>query len=290
MALCLRYKKASKIGAGYFASVFLAVDEEDMHKKVAIKVIDKASFARFQTWSGTDLSVSSEATIMRRIQHMNIMQLLDSFEDAMELHLVLNYCEGGNLMEHILQQGPFVEYLGGRVFVQLIAAMQYLHGMTVVHRDLKPENILLSTGVREVLVVQIADFGLAVQFNTERHCCRTFCGTPHYAAPEIILTRTFAESTYGLEVDMWAMGVVLYIILSATPPFDAENGSLEMYECICGGKWEFDADEFSVVTPAGLDMVRRLLEVNSRQRLSARQTSHHSWYILHCTETVQSAQ
>jgi len=162
-----------------------------------------------------------------------------------------------------------------RLFRDLCDAVKYLHTNSIVHRDLKPENILLTTKDRNSMQLKIADFGLA-RSNHQSNDCKTFCGTPHYFAPEVINTFRDHESTeagYGKQADMWSLGVILYIMLSGIPPFEEEG----LYEQILEGKFEFDVREWTVVSKEAKDLVKQLMTVNPKDRLTIDQACRHRW-------------
>merc|ERR1719443_933073 len=185
--------------------------------------------------------------------------------------------EGGDLLQYILEHGAFSEGAARVLFAELAAGVKYLHERNIVHRDLKPENILLTSKDDPAsLHLKIADFGLARK-NMKSRDCRTFCGTPHYFAPEVINTfrdkETFAAG-YGKQADMWSLGVILYIMLSGIPPFE-EDG---LYEQILEGKYEFDVREWTTVSPEAKELVRRLMTVNPKDRLTIEDCLNHRWF------------
>ncbi|CAK0812573.1 unnamed protein product, partial [Prorocentrum cordatum] len=151
--------------------------------------------------------------------------------------------------------------------------------------DLKPDNILVTSRDRATLDLKIADFGLA-RMNMRTRDCRTFCGTPYYYAPELIYTFRAssenaeapgqvgtAEAGYGKQVDMWGMGVILYILLSGAPPFEEEG----LYDQICQGMYEFDAEQWAEVSLAARLLVQQLMTVDPKDRLDVQQTLQHAW-------------
>merc|ERR1712217_66471 len=166
------------------------------------------------------------------------------------------------------------------IAMEIVLAVQYLHEKNIVHRGLKPENILLTSKVVDAMRPKLADFGLA-RMNMKTKDCKTFCGTPHYFAPEVI--HTFQDKDagqpgggYGKQADMWSLGVILYIMLSGIPPFE-EDG---LYEQIVNGRYEFDGSEWDMVSLEAKELVRQLMHVNPKGRLTIQQTLSHKWFSL----------
>lgn len=304
-----RYEILQELGSGNFSKVYCGMDRGNAKNKVAIKKINVEIFEKFRKKRGTRLKINSEEMVMKELMHPNIVQLIDVFESPSEMCLVMELCDGGDLLHNILQFGAFPEDLACKLFKDLIDAIKYLHDREIVHRDLKPENVLLTTHERETTVAKITDFGLAIDLEVGavvsadaraaaaarqqsaptmqslRNAaakCRTFCGTPHYFAPEVIAVRNSEGSagfTYGKEVDMWSMGVILYIILSSVPPFDEEGGEMEdLYKRITGGDWAFDVEEFDQVSDASKDLVSRLMSLKAQDRLTVTQAVQHMWF------------
>ena len=153
--------------------------------------------------------------------------------------------------------------------MDIIRALAYLHENGVVHRDLKPENLLLSE--KQNFVIKLADFGFAGILDKKHKELHDRLGTPGYAAPEILL-----EKDYGTEVDMWSFGVVLYILLCGYTPFDDEDED-EQDQCIVGGIYEFDEEDWGHVSKEAKDLVRKCLTVDQKQRYTAKQVLQHPW-------------
>jgi pSer/pThr/pTyr-binding forkhead associated (FHA) protein len=264
------------LGSGNFSEVRLGVNIEKGDKH-AVKIIDKKKFLQFQSKRESHLSLSSEADVLVALSHSGIVGFDEWFETDAYLYLVMEFLEGGDLLQCILEHGCFTETMARRMFRELCEAVRYLHDKRIVHRDLKPENILLTTRDRESMHVKIADFGLARK-NMASRDCRTFCGTPHNFAPEVI--KTFGDrqagtaSGYGKQADMWSLGVILYIMLSGIPPFEDDG----LYEQILEGKYEFDVREWTTVSPEAKELVRRLMTVNPKDRLTIEQALQHSWF------------
>lgn len=266
-----------KLGSGNFSEVRVGV-QVDTGAKRAVKVIDKKKFLQFQSKRESHLSLTSEANLLLSLSHQGVVGFHDWFETDERLYLVMELLNGGDLLHCILQDGPFTEQQANRLFRQVCEGVQFLHFRHIVHRDLKPENILLDSKDRDVMVLKIADFGLARKGMQSRDC-KTFCGTPHYFAPEVINTHIGRESGaadktgYGKQADMWSLGVVLYVMLSGIPPFDDDG----LYEQILEGKFEFDVDEWETISPEAKELVRQLMTVNPKDRLTIDQALAHPW-------------
>jgi len=264
------------LGSGNFSEVKLGVSVKE-GTKFAMKVIDKKKFTQFQSKRSSKLNLLDEADVLTGLSHKHIVTCQSWFQTEAHLYLVMELVGGGDLLQCILDQGCFTERQARRLFQQLCDAVKYLHEKNMVHRDLKPENILLDSKDRETMVAKIADFGLARQ-NMKSRDCRTFCGTPHYFAPEVINTFKDNESGngkggYDRQADLWSLGVILYILLSGIPPFEEEN----LYENITEAKYEFDASEFSSVSLEAKNLVRSLMKVSPKERLTIWQAVKHPW-------------
>lgn len=172
------------------------------------------------------------------------------------------------------------------MFAQILSAVEYLHSKSIVHRDLKPENILLSRDGR----VKLSDFGLARMLDSAM-ALKTLCGTPQYVAPEIITLGTGGPTSgltgYSHAVDMWSLGVILYIMLSGEPPFDSElNPTMSLYQQIETGTYDFPADLWNPVSPLAKDLLVHLLEVDPEKRFSVQQALTHPWVNGHVSAPV----
>jgi len=266
------------LGSGNFSEVRLGVHVHRGEKR-AVKVIDVKKFLQFQSKRESQLSLSSEAELLTSLHHPGIVRFYEWFQTDVHLYVIMELMEGGDLLQSILEDGHFAELQARQLFGQVCEAVRYLHSKNVVHRDLKPENILLTSRVREETRPKIADFGLARK-NFESKDCKTFCGTPHYFAPEVISTFTERETGhstgYGKTVDMWSLGVILYVLLSGVPPFE-EDG---LYEQILDGRYEFDVREWTTVSPEAKQLVRGLMTVNPKERLTIQQAFEIRWLRL----------
>ncbi|KND04485.1 CAMK/CAMKL/MARK protein kinase [Spizellomyces punctatus DAOM BR117] len=209
------------VGEGNFAKVKLA-----KHKltgvEVAIKVIDKT------TLDEKKLSkLYREVRIMKLLHHPNIVKLYEVIETKSTVFLVMEYASGGELYDYLVVHGKMKEKEARAKFRQILSAVSYCHKKRVIHRDLKAENLLLDAN----LDIKIADFGFSNYYDPESKL-DTFCGSPPYAAPELFQGRRYT----GPEVDIWSLGVILYVLTTGCLPFDGKNLQ-EMRESVCRGKY-----------------------------------------------------
>ena len=212
---------------------------------------------------------------MKLIDHPNIMRLYDVWETSMELFLVLEYVQGGELFEYLCEKGrlPTTEALG--YFQQIISAVDYCHHFNIAHRDLKPENILLDKDHN----IKIADFGMAAwQANKQDGMLYTSCGSPHYAAPEIIN----GEPYNGSPADIWSCGIILYALLSGKLPFDDEDCSALLGKVMVG-KYVMPQG----IDPLAQDLIRKMLITDARKRITMSEIKRHPFYLLQKPKTYE---
>ncbi|XP_072582505.1 serine/threonine-protein kinase DCLK3 [Vulpes vulpes] len=258
-----RYEAGRVLGDGNFA-VVRQCRHRQTRQAYAMKIIDKAKLR------GKEDMVDSEILITRSLSHPNIVQLHEVYETEGEVYLILEYVRGGDLFDAITESVRFAEREAALLLLDLCRALAHLHDQGIVHRDLKPENLLVQRNEDKSTTLKLADFGLA------KHVVRpifTVCGTPTYVAPEIL-----SEKGYGLEVDMWAAGVILYILLCGFPPFRSpERDQDELFNIIQLGHFEFLAPYWDNISDAAKDLVSRLLVVDPKKRYTAHQVLQHPW-------------
>nr|QDO16465.1 serine/threonine-protein kinase Chk2 [Crypthecodinium cohnii]USW07785.1 serine/threonine-protein kinase Chk2 [Crypthecodinium cohnii] len=268
------------LGSGNFSEVRMGLQVKQLGSApYAVKIIDKRRFYQFQSKRVSGLSLQDEAKLLMDMHHPNIINFFSWFETEEKLYIAMEYVAGGDLLQFIMENGAFQEQVARRLFGQITNAVGYLHSRNIVHRDLKPENILLSSKNVDIMEPKLADFGLA-RMNMKTQDCKTFCGTPHYFAPEVIKTfQGAAEGNaggYGKQVDMWSLGVILYIILSGIPPFEEEG----LYEQILAGKYEFDVQEWTKVSAEAKELVAGLMVVDPKLRFNIERTMQHKWFVV----------
>ncbi|KAM3822268.1 serine/threonine-protein kinase DCLK3 isoform 1-T1 [Vipera latastei] len=257
------YAIGRTIGDGNFA-VVMECHHRSTNQIFAMKIIDKSKL------KGKEDMLENEILIIKSLSHPNIVSLIEVFETEEEIHLIMEYVPGGDLFDAIIESVKFTEHDAALMITDLCEALVYIHSKNIVHRDLKPENLLVQHNPDKTTTLKLADFGLAKQVTRPIF---TVCGTPTYVAPEIL-----AENGYGLEVDMWATGVILYILLCGFPPFRShERDQEELFQIIQLGHYEFLSPYWDNISSAAKDLINRLLIVDPKKRYTAQQVLQHLW-------------
>ncbi|KAI4884489.1 hypothetical protein NFI96_030926 [Prochilodus magdalenae] len=258
-----KYKVGKVIGDGNFAVVKECV-ERSTGKEFALKIIDK------NKCRGKEHLIENEVAVLRRVKHPNIIMLIEELDTPSELCLVMELVKGGDLFDAITSSTKYTERDASAMVYNLAAALKYLHRMSIVHRDIKPENLLVCEYPDGTRSLKLGDFGLATVVEGPLY---TVCGTPTYVAPEII-----AESGYGLKVDIWAAGVITYILLCGFPPFRSENNQQEdLFDQILQGHLEFPSPYWDNITHSAKELIGRMLQVNVEARYTAEDILCHPW-------------
>lgn len=257
------YEIKEKLGTGSFAIVKKAVHKKT-GKEVAIKIIKKKNL------NGEELAtIQDEVDIMNKTKHPNIVKLFEIYDTNNYLYMVLEVLSGGELFEHIVEKECYSEKEAADAVRQICMAVKYMHDINIVHRDLKPENLIYSSP-HEDAIIKITDFGLAKYVKTAENM-RTPCGTPGYVAPEIL-----KSEPYGPAVDMWSIGVILYILLCGFPPFYDETAA-GLYEQIKNGDYEFPDPYWTNISKDAKDLVQKLLTVDPKKRITPEKVLSHPW-------------
>lgn len=259
------YDIKEQLGSGNFAVVKLGVHKKT-GEKVAIKIIDKSNCEE-----ADNENIQTEVDVMRSISHPNIVCLKDIYDNKDKLYLVLELVTGGELFDRIIQKSHFSEKEASELVKTILDALAYLHSKGVVHRDLKPENLLFANESAES-PIKIADFGLAKMASAEKAAVmNTTCGTPGYVAPEVLTGRGYDKG-----VDVWSLGVILYILLCGFPPFYNENQAA-LFEQIKRGSYDFPEPYWSKVSDNAKDLVRKMMTVDPKKRFTIDQCLAHPW-------------
>ena len=224
-----KYKKIRLLGKGGFARCYELFDEET-HKSYAVKIIKKTSLIK----SRTKQKLISEIKIHKSLNHENIVKFEHYFEDAENVYILLELCYNQTLHELIKRRKKLTELEAQYYVFYIVKTLQYLHSLKIIHRDLKLANIFLT----ENMQIKLGDFGLATQLEFDGERKRSLCGTPNYIAPEILNGKT----GHSFEVDIWCIGIILYILLIGKPPFETNN-ALETYKRIKSKNFSFPQGE-----------------------------------------------
>ncbi|XP_073727111.1 calcium/calmodulin-dependent protein kinase type II subunit alpha isoform X5 [Misgurnus anguillicaudatus] len=229
-----------------------------------------------------------EARICRLLKHSNIVRLHDSISEEGHHYLIFDLVTGGELFEDIVAREYYSEADASHCIQQILEAVLHCHQMGVVHRDLKPENLLLASKSKGA-AVKLADFGLAIEIEGDQQAWFGFAGTPGYLSPEVL-----RKDPYGKAVDLWACGVILYILLVGYPPFWDEDQH-RLYQQIKAGAYDFPSPEWDTVTPEAKDLINKMLTMNPSKRITAADALKHPWIshrstvasCMHRQETVE---
>nr|XP_046241559.1 calcium/calmodulin-dependent protein kinase (CaM kinase) II beta 1 isoform X26 [Scatophagus argus] len=229
-----------------------------------------------------------EARICRLLKHPNIVRLHDSISEEGFHYLLFDLVTGGELFEDIVAREYYSEADASHCIQQILEAVLHCHQMGVVHRDLKPENLLLASKCKNA-AVKLADFGLAIEVQGDQQAWFGFAGTPGYLSPEVL-----RKEAYGKPVDIWACGVILYILLVGYPPFWDEDQH-KLYQQIKAGAYDFPSPEWDTVTPEAKNLINQMLTINPAKRITAQEALKHPWVcqrstvasMMHRQETVE---
>jgi len=257
-----QYEFKEDLGTGNYSVVKKAV-----HKKtgevVAIKIYDKRHISVFDKGC-----INTEVEILKTLKHPNVINIKEAYNGPKRLYIVMEFMGGGELLGLIQKRKVFPEKEACKIFHQIVSALSYLHSIGIVHRDIKPDNLLLTTQGEDA-VVKIADFGFAKRIGDG--FLHTPCGSPVYTAPEII-----REEAYNKSVDMWSLGVLLYILLCGFPPFYHRDPN-KLFDVIEKGVFDFPAAQWSNISAPAKELISSLLRLDPSERLTAQQVLAHSW-------------
>ncbi|XP_074104531.1 calcium/calmodulin-dependent protein kinase II isoform X22 [Cotesia typhae] len=275
------YDLKEELGKGAFSVVRRCV-QKSTGLEFAAKVINtkKLSQRDFQ-------KLEREARICRKLQHPNIVRLHESIQEEHCHYLVFDLVTGGELFEDIVAREFYSEADASHCIQQILESVHHCHHNGIVHRDLKPENLLLASKAKGA-AVKLADFGLAIELQGEAQAWYGFAGTPGYLSPEVL-----KKEPYGKPVDIWACGVILYILLVGYPPFWDEDQH-RLYGQIKAGAYDYPSPEWDTVTPEARNLINQMLTVNPSRRITASDALRHPWIcqrervasVVHRQETV----
>ncbi|CAI5532779.1 unnamed protein product, partial [Closterium sp. Naga37s-1] len=245
----------NELGRGRFGVIRACVDRVT-GERLACKTISKGMLQCQQDIE----DVRREVAVMEMLQgHPDVVNLRSTFEDAQDVHLVMELCEGGELFDRIKAKGKFSEAEGARVLRTVMGVLQHCHDLGVMHRDLKPENILLNSKESDT-ELKVIDFGVATFFQRGKPCT-DMAGSPYYLAPEVLAEK------YGPEADIWSAGVVLYILLCGLPPFWGTTNEA-IFEAIKEATLNLVRPPWPNISEDAKDLVRQMLNRNPKKRIT----------------------
>lgn len=268
------YEMEDIIGEGTFSDVVRGVKDG---QKYAIKIIDKTKITtEKQKWR-----LKNEIAIHKQCLHPNIARYIEYYESDIDVCIVMELCDGGELFNRIVEKGCFSEGEASRAIQQICCGVQHLHHKGIVHRDIKPEN-LLYTSKKEDSILKLADFGLAKEISEEEGRAMlkaSLSGTTAYCAPERL-----NQSQEGKAVDMWSIGCIMYFLLFGVPPFyseaeDEDEQEEEIFEAVKEGNAEFPPDRH--ISDLAASLIQRLLEKDPAKRATADEVLCHPWIKSH---------
>ncbi|XP_077775999.1 calcium/calmodulin-dependent protein kinase type II subunit beta isoform X2 [Podarcis muralis] len=276
------YQLYEEIGKGAFSVVRRCVKLCTGHEYAAKIINTKKLSARDHQ------KLEREARICRLLKHSNIVRLHDSISEEGFHYLVFDLVTGGELFEDIVAREYYSEADASHCIHQILESVTYIHHYAIVHRDLKPENLLLASKCKGA-AVKLADFGLAIEVQGDQQAWFGFAGTPGYLSPEVL-----RKEAYGKPVDIWACGVILYILLVGYPPFWDEDQH-KLYQQIKAGAYDFPSPEWDTVTPEAKNLINQMLTINPAKRITAHEALKHPWVcqrstvasMMHRQETVE---
>ncbi|XP_055054750.2 calcium/calmodulin-dependent protein kinase (CaM kinase) II beta 1 isoform X32 [Misgurnus anguillicaudatus] len=276
------YQLYEELGKGAFSVVRRCV-KLSTGQEYAAKIINTKKLS-----ARDHQKLEREARICRLLKHPNIVRLHDSISEEGFHYLLFDLVTGGELFEDIVAREYYSEADASHCIHQILDSVHHIHQHDIVHRDLKPENLLLASKCKNA-AVKLADFGLAIEVQGDQQAWFGFAGTPGYLSPEVL-----RKEAYGKPVDIWACGVILYILLVGYPPFWDEDQH-KLYQQIKAGAYDFPSPEWDTVTPEAKNLINQMLTINPTKRITAQEALKHPWVcqrstvasMMHRQETVE---
>eukprot|EP00803_Ostreobium_quekettii_P003177 evm.model.scf_1105.4 EVM.evm.TU.scf_1105.4 scf_1105:28267-31780(+) len=258
-----RYEFQGVLGQGSTAVVRKLVDKAT-GQEFACKSIAKRKLKNAAEVEG----VKMEIEVLHHVSgHPNIATLHGVYEDKNNIHLVLDYCSGGELYDHVVERAAYSESHAADIMRTILKVVAHCHNLGVIHRDIKPDNFLWADPTQTTL--KAIDFGLAT-FYKRGVPCRELVGSKFYIAPEVL------KRSYSHQADVWSSGIVMYLMLTGLPPFLGDT-THEVFDKIVGGHVDFSSPPWPEISNAGKDCIKKMLAYHPRQRASAEQLLRTSW-------------
>jgi len=259
MDVLQNFEILSFLGQGTFSVVKLGQDKKTK-EKVAIKILEKKKILT----KDDEIRVKREIEILKKSNHINVIRAKKILEDSENIYIIMEYCEKGELFDHIVDEVCLDGKEASYYFYQLINGLESLHKNYIVHRDLKPENLLINKNN----ILKIIDFGLSNYYENNKFLS-TPCGSPCYAAPEMLCGKNYD----GISVDIWTTGIILYALLCGCLPFDNEDRNI-LYKKIMKGKISYPEN----LEKDAIDLIKKILVINPKERISIKNIKKHPFY------------
>ena len=260
------YKKLNFLGEGSFAAVY-KVQNKFTDAICAMKVINKAYSCTVED----EKEILNEINILKTMDHPNILKIFEFYSNNQSFSIVTELCPGGELFQQIIDKGPFNEKYSAYVMYQILSAVNYCHKIHIIHRDIKPENILIVDKDKEGLpTIKLCDFGTSKIFE-KGAVQRKLVGSSYYIAPEVLKKR------YNEKCDVWSCGVIMYILLSARPPFGGDDDN-DIMERVAIGRYDLESPPFNNLSRSAIDLIRKLLTMDPNERITAEEALNHQWF------------
>lgn len=259
------YKLVKKLGSGTFGMVY-KVKHYSTNTYRAMKVIKKDTI----NYQDDDKTFLKEIEILSELDHINIIKIYEYYVDEINYYVMSELATGGELYDQIYKYKSYTEADTALIMEQMFSAVSYIHSKDIIHRDLKPENILLETNdSTKDPFIKLIDFGTANYCKENQHLTLKV-GTPYYIAPEVL------KKEYNKSCDVWSLGVIMYFLLSGSPPFDGTN-DLDIFQKILKGEYSMETKEWEIVSPEAKSLVSKLLTYNYKDRISAIDAKNDTW-------------
>jgi calcium/calmodulin-dependent protein kinase I len=259
------YVIGKELGHGRFSTV-----RECVHKTTgthyAVKIIDKSTIEPEEK-----SLLRTEIAVLKLVKHPNIICMEGLYENKKYIYIVMELLKGGELFERIVGRPRFTEAEAAKLIRPLLESVAYLHDLGIVHRDLKPENILCGDELEDL---KIADFGLS-KMVLPKEKMDAACGTLSYVAPEVLTMQG-----YGMEADLWSVGVIMFLLLCGKLPFDGDNSN-EIIRSTIQGEFKVNQAIWSKLSDDSKDLMTKFLNKNPKERCSAREALKHSFFTIH---------
>lgn len=255
------YKLEKTIGSGTFGQVKLGIHNITL-EKVAVKILEKSKISQME-----DIErVKREILFLKKLNHTNVIKLLEILEDSTSIYMVMEYAGGGELFNHIVRKKKLNESEASFFFYQIVEGIESIHRNEIVHRDLKPENLLFN----EHKQIKIIDFGLSNSYYDGGPYLKTPCGSPCYAAPEMVLGNEYS----GVKVDTWSIGIILFAMTAGYLPFEDQSNE-RLFRKIVRCNLEFP----DYVSKNSIEMIKLILNTDPETRISIKEIKNHDYYL-----------